>query len=118
MGNSTAEGFTFGWCREPIEASRYLKQRIFGTLVQLAMPVVQEYQSDLYWDAEFVRSHVNEACTFWYVVRPSGTHTTKDREFAVIAAQGSIGSILYRCNLVQDDGRWTFTTTREEVPAR
>lgn len=54
--------------QEPIRAL------LFGHMVKLAIPVVQEYLSDLYHEAHWIDENVNGETTFEFLVRHSGTN--------------------------------------------
>lgn len=89
-----------------------LVQRVFGHLVRLATPVVEEYHSDLYWDAINLEAvldrnlnQIETGTSFLYAVRTSGTNM---EESALCSAEiGSPGLILYRIT-VEVDERMTW----------
>lgn len=92
------------------ELSKSIKCRVFGHMVRLAAPVVKEYHSDLFWDAQWVESHVNGPLAFDYVVRTSGTHLGRNAR----GAMGSYapGGILYGLDLYSVDNRvWNLRVT-------
>lgn len=86
---------------------------LFGELVQLASPFVTNYHSDLFRDAEYLQKFVTGPATFFYRVRPYGTHIGTDLS---LVAQGfdPLTERLYRVELAQTDrlGWWEMTLTR------
>lgn len=116
MGAPKVNGFTWGWSRE--FDGGYLHQRIFGTLVQLAAPVVKEFHGDLFHDASWIKDHVDGPGTFYFVVRHSGTHVGSSAFYIGIAARQSRESTMYRCSLTVVDGKWTFDVRRFVVAER
>ena len=57
-------------------------QQLFGELVQLVVPHLKSYHSDLYWDAEFIQERCKPGFTFYYGVADGGygTHASAYRE--------------------------------------
>lgn len=79
---ATGESFTVrlvGWC----EFNDSVRALLFGHMVKLAKPIVQEYQSDLYHDAMWLAENVTGARTFEWLVRPSGTNIDGSAEMGV-----------------------------------
>lgn len=50
-----------------------IRSRLFGHLARLAAPVVVEYHSDLYRDAQWIAENVTGPCEMDFVVRYHGT---------------------------------------------
>lgn len=50
-------------------------QKLFGELVQLVVPHLKRYHSDLYWDAEYIQEHCEPGSTFYYGVANGGYGT-------------------------------------------
>lgn len=96
------------------DLERTLRARLFGEMVALAQPVVDEYHSDLYHDVHWIDEHVNGETAFWFAVRTSGTHVG---DMAKIAAEaGSPGLVLYRLTLTCDErNMWHLTVETVEV---
>ena len=54
--------------------------KLFGHLVQEAMPVLQNYHSDLYHDALWLDRNVTGETTFYYAVDDMGTSIGQERD--------------------------------------
>ncbi len=80
---------TFEDLRESILA------RLFGHMVVLAQPVVEEYHSDLFHDASWLRANVTGETEFEFVVRTSGTNLGVSAKYAAT----SPGAVLYTMTL-------------------
>lgn len=112
----TVDTWSFGWCTDWTEAQHYVLQRIFGSLVRIAAPVVQEFHGDLFHDAEWLRQHLTGPMEFWFCARTSGTHIgLMDDTIWLNSVRGVNRSDkdakFVRCTLTQDGGRWEFTVT-------
>lgn len=70
---------------------------LFGHMVRLAAPVVEEYHSDLFHDAEWIRKNVTGPTSFDFVVRTSGTHVGQIARVAFDSY--APGGILYTLDL-------------------
>lgn len=101
--------WTFGWARGWGDAKSYLNQRIFGTLVQLAQPVMVEFQGDLFHDATWLASRETAPSEFYFAVRPSGTHLNTELGNMSGVRAACPEALVYRCTLAEGDGHWTFT---------
>jgi len=94
-----------------------IRARLFGELVKRATPVVKEYESDLFHDANWLTQHVNGPCTFDWLVRDSGTNISltdapSGANAAVIGVQiGAPGGVFYRVELVEERGQWSAIFT-------
>lgn len=75
-----------------------IKPRVFGHMVQLAIPVVKEYHSDLFHDATWLNENLTADLTFDYVVRTSGTNLGETTQYSA----GSPGAVHYRLTLRAD----------------
>lgn len=112
----TGDSWSFGWAEDWDEAKGYLLQRIFGSLVRLAQPVVNHYQGDLYWDAKSV-SEITDETEFYYAVRPNGTHFHKDWSMMEATVRVFTEAIVYRCKLFRAEGsrgQWYFEAAKME----
>ena len=97
-----------------------IRARLFGHLVVLATPVVKEYHSDLFHDAQWLRDNVVGETEFHFVVRDSGTGVGPTARFQ----KDSPGAVMYRLSLTCDrrytsghpdhdpSGEWSLTITR------
>jgi hypothetical protein len=83
--------------------------KLFGEMILRAIPVIHEYHSDLFHDAEWIRAHVTGETTFDWMVRPSGTNIGSES----VAAQQSIGpgagAITYHIAITCERGMWYAT---------
>lgn len=85
-----------------------LLPRIFGHMVQLATPVVEEFLGDLFHDAEWLRKNVTGPCSFGFMVRTSGTNLGESAR--IMGSIGAPGAILYRLTVAMEDRqRWSLT---------
>lgn len=83
-----------------------IASRLFGEMLQRATPVVKEYHSDLFHDAEWLRERIiGRVCSeqFAYVVRPSGTHLGIQAEYALRPSLWQRGSRAYIVTLTEDE---------------
>jgi len=91
-----------------------LLARIFGHMVQLATPVVNEYHGDLFHDAEWLRKNVDGPCSFDFLVRYSGTNLNESARH--MSAAGAPGGVLYNLTVsMEDRGRWSLTVTDKAI---
>lgn len=106
------------------ENSRPIRALLFGQLVERALPVVQEYISDLYHDVHWIDEHVNGEMTFEFLARHSGTNMGLPEDPANSARIGvQIGAgdaaRFYRVRLFEERGMWRATFTQiplDQVP--
>lgn len=76
---------------------------VFGRLVRLAAPVIRRYESDLYHDATWLRTHLaGTAFTFFWSVGESGTHIGTDEALAYQAARTLHHTGMYRITVALD----------------
>jgi hypothetical protein len=82
---------------------------LFGQLIKRAT-LVQNYPSDLYYDAMWITQNVNGPTGFYWMARLNGTNIA-DR--AVIQEQITTREprSLYWIDLTEDGGEWTATFT-------
>lgn len=98
----------------------YVLPRVFGHLVRLAAPVVQEFHSDLYRDAEWLPLNVTGPCEMDFVARQHGTHLgmvgakwNMARSYMESPSMWTDDDKFYRLALTVDDrGEWSLTVTR------
>lgn len=86
---------------------------LFGHMVRRAIPVMQEFHSDLFHDAEWLRANVTGPTTFDWLVRPSGTNLAESATIGVKIGPGE-GAKFYRITLTETHGQWDATF--EDVP--
>lgn len=102
------------------EGATSIRALLFGAMVDRAFPVVREYRSDLYHDAQWLAEFVNGPTTFDYLVRSSGTNLSDsvnvDHNSARIAVAIGAGATakFYRVELVEVEGLWSAVFT--DVP--
>lgn len=109
-----------GWGTDAEFIKGYVLPRVFGHLVRLAAPVVQEFHSDLYSDAEWLPLNVTGPCEMDFVVRQHGTHLgmvgenwNMARSYMESPSMWTGGDRFYRLALTVDDrGEWSLTITR------
>jgi len=95
-----------------------IRALLFGHMVKRAIPVVHEYHSDLFHDANWITEHVNGPCTFDWLARESGTNISltdapSGANAAVIGVQiGAPGGVFYRIELVEERGMWSAIFTQ------
>lgn len=108
-----------GWGSWEDIGEDYVLPRVFGHLVRLAAPVVQEFHSDLYRDAQWLPKNVTGPCEVDFVVRHSGTYLgingakwNMARTYITSPSNWSKGDRFYRLALTVDDrGEWSLTIT-------
>lgn len=108
-----------GWGDFATIGEGHVLPRLFGHLVRLAAPVVTEYHSDLYRDAQWLPENVTGEVELDYVVRPSGTHLgvvgddwNMARAYMDAPSNWGVGDRFYRLNLTTDDRQeWHLTIT-------
>lgn len=74
---------------------------LFGELVTLAEPIVVNYRSDLYHDANWLAEFVNGEYMFYYGVRASGTHIGTDLDLI-----STYSERVYRVTIYKDRYMW------------
>lgn len=99
----------YGWVTEWADAASPVRALLFGQMVRRAIPVVEQYHSDLFHDAQWVAANVNGACEFLWMVRMCGTNIANSAE-----VQERISSreprVLYHVALTMDaSGCWWVT---------
>ena len=94
------------------ELDNSTKALFFGVLADLAWPIVENYRSDLYHDADFVRK-LTGPTEFYYAAAPQGTsigQTGKDASYR--------GPDVWHIELVRDRYKWIARVTEwEDVTA-
>jgi len=100
----------YGWSADFAESKDTILARLFGEMVRRATPVVQEFQSDLYHDVDWLRRNVTGACEFDFLVRHSGTNIGESARIGVQIGAGR-GFVLYHVALTEERGMWTATFT-------
>jgi hypothetical protein len=96
-----------------------IKALLFGHMVKLATPVLQEYRSDLYHDALWLHTSVTGPIEFEWLIRPSGTNLQDAARVGVKIGAGQTAQF-WRITLFEVKGDWQATFTRiplDEVPA-
>lgn len=110
----------YGYVDNFAEGSRPIRALLFGEMVRRAMPVMHEYQSDLFHDALWIEEYVNGPTTFDWLIRPSGTnlstHPDPSQNMARIGVRigAGDGAVFYVVNVDVDRGMWFATFT--EIP--
>jgi hypothetical protein len=85
-----------------------VRAALFGVLVKLAQPHVKHYQSDLYHDAIWIKSHVVGPYEFFFAVADTGTEIGTDEKLV-----RQIRPIAWQVSLTRSaNGKWEATTTR------
>lgn len=92
------------------EMSGSILALLFGELVRRAIPIVREYASDLFHDAEWLRANVAGPVTFDWMARPSGTNIGAESVAAGLSIGAGAGAVAYRVT-VADDGRGLWSAT-------
>lgn len=104
-----------GWGNDPIHVG--VPQRVFGELLKLAIPTVENYHSDIYWDAMWLNETIQrgtEGLTFWYGVRDNGTHTITRSGLLDAVLNCWPGIQLYSIAVVNNDGMWVMLISRSQ----
>lgn len=81
---------------------------LFGELVRRTIGVVDRYHSDLYHDADWLRTEVNGPMTFYWQARESGTNISDDRS---LACRDNPGAVHYKVDLKCTKGMWSVRFT-------
>jgi hypothetical protein len=90
------------------EITDSVRAALFGVLVQLAAPVVEHYQGDLYHDVHWIDRHVTGPASFYYGVRDTGTGIGSDRQLVT-----DHNTQAWQIDLtVSARGKWDTTVTR------
>lgn len=100
----------FGWS-DKIETP--VLSLMFGEMVKRSMGVVEQYQSDLYHDAQWLERNVIGPCVFFWGPRTWGTVIGMDR--ALVFHNSPQGLIPYRVTLECERGCWYVTFDRETI---
>ena len=87
-----------------------IRALLFGQLVIRATPVVQEYVSDLFHDANWITEHVTGPCTFDWLARTSGTNI--DESARIQVQIGAPGAVFYRVQVIEERGMWSAVFTQ------
>ena len=97
-----------------------IKCRTFGHVVRLAAPIVQEFHSDLFWDAKIVSDLLDANLSsgqteyeFAVCLRHSGTHVSdvgSDKGAAISASINETSAFLFRFILTMDDRQYWHLT--------
>ncbi len=99
----------WGWDRTWDGARSAVQCTLFGEMVKRAIPVVREYHSDLFHDAQWVRDNVTGPMSFLFMVRYHGTHVGDSAEIAEQQASTEPRT-LYRVTVSVDGaGQWSAT---------
>lgn len=114
---TTTDGNSFtvrlvGWT----DMNHGVRALLFGHMVKLAMPVVREYLSDLYHDAQWLEENVQGPREFDFLVRPSGTNIAESARTGVSIGAGETARFyrvrVFEQNGRQHDGEWFASFTR------
>lgn len=100
----------YGWCEDWTEAAGTVRARLFGEMLTRALPVVQQFHSDLFHDAHWLDTNLVGPCEFDYLVRVSGTNIGESARIGVQIGAGR-GFVLYRVALTVERGMWSATFT-------
>jgi hypothetical protein len=100
-----------GWFDQINDSVRAL---LFGGMVNRSQ-LIEHYRSDLYHDARWIATNVNGPVTFYWAPRTWGTHIGTDRSLVGTADRGKL---LYRVDLICDQGLWSVTFTGEPLSDR
>ena len=87
-----------------------IRADVFGVLVQKAMPIIENYHSDLYRDAQWLQQNLAKdgLMQFTYGVRKNGTHLNGGHHDAsAIWGRGEIKA-QWHMVLSQDRGYWSL----------
>ena len=68
------------WHKDSEPMPESAKATLYGHLVQYAMPLLERFHSDLYHDANWVKSFVTTETVFYYSVDNSGTMIGEDKD--------------------------------------
>lgn len=91
---------------------------LFGAMIKRAAPVMKEYHSDLYHDANWLRENLNGPMTFDWLVRYSGTNLQEGARISVKIGAGE-GATFYRVRVFHEKGVWFAEFTNvplDQVP--
>jgi hypothetical protein len=92
------ETLVWGWNTMP-------RAIIFEKMMELALPIVKSYRSDLYHDAIFLENLENRPTVFYYMIRETGTTITD-------APYTAPGNTTFRITIENNDGDWSFGAER------
>lgn len=93
----------------PFEELPSIRPLLFGQLVERAVPIVKEYHSDLYHDAQWIEKHVTGELTFLFVAREWGTYIGFPEFYATLVEARVFRDTdkAWLVSLVDEDGRWS-----------
>ena len=84
-----------------------LPSLLWEALLERALPVVEHYRSDLYWDAQWLDKYVTGPEEFYFGVHKYGTHIGTDLELIK-----GYSDVTYHVTVtVTDTGRWEAVIT-------
>ena len=87
--------------------------KLFEVLLDLSRPIVSHYQSDLYYDAQWLRVNFTEMpFEFVYGVRPYGTHIGPLSSLKTFQSMGASDLKLYHIRVVVVSG-WNVARVEE-----
>lgn len=114
MNGQETVSLCYGWSFTDETKGTSILSHLFGEMVKRAVPVVNFYHGDLFHDAEWLREHVTGECSFWWMVRHSGTNLG---ESALVQEHISSSEprILYYVELKDGNGRDKWEATFTEV---
>jgi hypothetical protein len=84
------------------------RAHLFATLLDLAVPIVEHYRSDLFHDAGWVREHVTgNPLVFWFGARSTGTNLGTDSRLVI-----EFNDHVWRIEVLSaEGGRASYTVT-------
>lgn len=114
-----------GWSLDPDQCGA--KSNAFERLLDLAIPVITNYRSDLYHDAIWLDRHIETAkdplsneliapedLVFYFVVRDYGTHIVQTDSWLAAITDSWRDSNVYTIAIVCDDGNWLMLVSQKE----
>lgn len=89
-----------------VESAHLVRAPLMGVLVDLARPVVRQYLSDHYYDAQWLSKYVQGPMEFFYGVREYGTDIGTDQQLIE-----RFNEKAYLIELVWSEGSWDVVVT-------
>lgn len=86
-----------------------LQAAVFDVIAEISFPIIEQFRSDLFHDALWIRNTVNGPMSFYFSLNESGTYIYSENV-------GIRRKYMYRIDCNMDDRleKWTVTATKME----
>ena len=100
----------YGWTEWTPSTGETIRARLFGELLKRSAWIVEEFQSDLFHDAQWLRDNVNGPCEFLFMARRHGTNIAESAEVHERISSREPRT-LWHVALTEERGEWSVTFT-------